>query len=55
MGFETPGPIINELAIEYNLSNDGLAMGVNLFKKNITGTWLIQQCKDVWASIPTIN
>ena len=49
MGFETPGPIINELAIEYNLSNDGLAMGVNLFKKNITGTWLIQQCKDVWG------
>jgi len=48
MGLELKHPIINEKALEYNLTNEGGAFGTIRFLKNITGLWLIQECKRLW-------
>ena len=49
MGFETEGPVINDTAFRYNFSNSTMPLRTNMFKKNITGTWLVQQCCEAWG------
>ncbi len=48
MGTETPVSIHSEEAWRHNFSNSTMPLMTNMFKKNITGTWIIQQCKDAW-------
>jgi len=48
IGKETESPIINDQAFNANFSNEGGAEGLNLFVKNITGLWIIQQCREKW-------
>ncbi len=49
LGMETDAPVLNRAAFEANLSNSTMPLMTNMFKKNITGTWIIQQCKSVWG------
>ena len=49
MGVETAAPVLGELAFRSNFSNSTMPLMTNMFKKNITGTWIIQQCAKAWA------
>jgi len=48
LGIETPEPIINEMSFKYNFTNEGSAHGGFRFLKNVTGFWIIQECKKFW-------
>ncbi|GAH84306.1 unnamed protein product, partial [marine sediment metagenome] len=48
IGQETESPIINNQALNAGFSNEGGVEGLNLFVKNITGLWIIQQCREKW-------
>jgi rhamnulokinase len=48
MGFESTQPIINKKALESNFTNEGGVRGTTRFLKNISGLWLIQQCRKEW-------
>jgi rhamnulokinase len=48
MGIETEVPIINKQALAYNFTNEGGIEGTIRFLKNLTGLWLIQECKSLW-------
>ena len=49
MGIETKDAIINDLSYERNFTNEGGIEGTTRFLKNITGMWLLEQCRKVWA------
>jgi rhamnulokinase len=49
MGIETRHPIISELALRLNFTNEGGVEGTFRFLKNIMGLWLLQQCRKAWA------
>ena len=48
LGVEVKKPIISKKALKYNLTNEGGIGGTFRFLKNITGLWLIQECKKIW-------
>lgn len=48
IGVELKKPIINENVLKYNFTNEGGINGTIRFLKNITGLWLIQECKKTW-------
>jgi len=48
IGIETPEPIINEKSFQFNFTNEGSADGGFRFLKNVTGFWIIQECKKFW-------
>ena len=48
MGQETETPIINDRVFDLGFSNEGGVEGINLFIKQITGFWIIQQCREKW-------
>ena len=49
MGVELPEPIINDAARELNFTNEiGYGNSVRLLK-NITGLWVVQECRRYWA------
>jgi len=48
IGIESPKPIINEMSFKYNFTNEGSADGGFRFLKNVTGFWIIQECKKFW-------
>ena len=50
MGIEVPAPIINEESARLNFTNEGGIEGTTRFLKNITGMWLLEQCRKVWRS-----
>lgn len=50
MGVETEGCVRNDIAYAYNFSNSTMPLKCNMFKKNITGTWIIQQCCKRWGN-----
>ena len=50
VGVETGTPIINPKSLEYNFTNEGgVDQSVRLLK-NVTGLWLLQECRRIWAS-----
>ena len=49
MGIESPEPIISDASCEKNFTNEGGIEGTTRFLKNITGMWLLEQCRKVWA------
>ncbi len=49
MGVETEEPIISEESFSLNYTNEGGVDGTVRFLKNITGMWLIEQCRASWA------
>ncbi len=48
LGVEISHPIINEKALSYNFTNEGGVEGSFHLLKNITGLWLVQECRRAW-------
>ncbi|UCE43189.1 MAG: rhamnulokinase [Candidatus Aminicenantes bacterium] len=48
MGIETENPIIDDLALRLNFTNEGGVEGTFRVLKNITGLWLLQKCREAW-------
>ncbi len=50
MGIETPEAIINDKSLKYSFTNEGGVEKTIRFLKNITGLWLLQECRRQWRS-----
>jgi rhamnulokinase len=48
MGIETGAPIITPETLSMNFTNEGGACGTCRVLKNITGMWLLEECRRVW-------
>ncbi len=48
MGIESKTPIIDDKSYGYNFTNEGGIEGTTRFLKNITGMWLLEQCRKTW-------
>ena len=48
MGVELPEPEITEESFALNFTNEGGVDGTTRFLKNITGMWLLEQCRVAW-------
>lgn len=48
MGIETLAPIVTKESFEQNFTNEGGVEGTTCFLKNITGMWLLEQCRKEW-------
>lgn len=48
MGIESPKPIVNDSVMRLNFTNEGGVGGTVRVLKNITGLWLVQECRRVW-------
>ncbi len=55
MGVEARNPIITQQALEFNFTNEGGVEGFFRFLKNITGLWLVQQCRKKWAERSSLS
>jgi rhamnulokinase len=49
MGVEVNTPVINDLTLRYNFTNEGGVAGTIRLLKNIMGLWLVQECRRTWA------
>lgn len=49
MGIELPEPVIDERTYALNFTNEGGVDGTTRLLKNITGMWLLEQCRTAWA------
>lgn len=50
MGLEMPAPVINEASLAANVTNEGGVLGTYRLLKNITGLWILQQCRQTWLA-----
>ncbi|GAK52364.1 carbohydrate kinase, FGGY family protein [Candidatus Moduliflexus flocculans] len=48
LGLEIPQPIITPDVMRYNITNEGGVGKTFRFLKNISGLWLVQECKRIW-------
>ena len=48
MGIESPRPVVNDSVLQLNFTNEGGVGGTIRLLKNITGLWLVQECRRVW-------
>jgi rhamnulokinase len=49
MGVESPTPVINDQCRTLNFTNEGGVGNSIRLLKNITGMWLLQECRRVWT------
>jgi rhamnulokinase len=49
MGVELPSPLISPRTLAANFTNEGGVAGTIRFLKNISGLWLLQQCRKEWS------
>ena len=49
LGLEIKTPIVNELALKYNFTNEGGVARTYRFLKNIAGLWFLQECRRIWS------
>ena len=49
MGVETETPVVTKESFENNFTNEGGVEGTTRFLKNITGMWLLEECRREWA------
>jgi rhamnulokinase len=49
IGVELPEPLINNAVREANFTNEAGHDGTTRFLKNISGLWLLQECRRAWA------
>lgn len=47
-GIETPRPVLTQAAFERGFTNEACYGGGNRLLKNITGLWLLQECRRHW-------
>ena len=50
IGTEIAQPIINQQALQWNITNEGGINGTFRLLKNVTGLWLIQECNRAWRN-----
>jgi sugar (pentulose or hexulose) kinase len=50
IGVETPKPVINATSLKFNMTNEGGVCNTIRLLKNITGLWLVQECRRAWAA-----
>jgi rhamnulokinase len=50
MGVELPAPLINEKSLRHDYTNEGGVGGRIRLLKNITGLWLVQECRRYFKS-----
>ena len=48
MGVESPHPVVNETALALNVTNEGGVCDTIRLLKNVTGLWVIQECRRTW-------
>jgi len=48
MGVESPQPVVNDQVLKLNFTNEGGVGNTIRLLKNITGLWLVQECRRVW-------
>ncbi len=48
MGVEVPQPVVNDEVSALNFTNEGGVGDTTRLLKNITGLWLVQECRRVW-------
>ncbi len=48
MGIESPQPVVNDAVLKLNFTNEGGVGGTTRLLKNITGMWLVQECRRMW-------
>ena len=48
MGVESPEPVVNDQVLQLNFTNEGGVGNTIRLLKNITGMWLVQECRRVW-------
>lgn len=49
MGIEARQPVINEVSLAFNLTNEGGVNDTFRVLKNIMGMWLLQECRREWV------
>jgi len=49
LGKEITDPLINQDVLDANFTNEGGVAGTYRFLRNLTGLWLVQECKREWA------
>jgi rhamnulokinase len=49
VGVDVPSPVIDERSLASELANEGGADGGFRLCKNVTGLWLVQECRRTWA------
>jgi rhamnulokinase len=49
LGANVSAPIINASSLAYNFTNEGGVDGTFRFSKNVTGLWLVQECRRAWT------
>ncbi len=52
LGIESPTPIITQRSREENFTNEGGLDGTIRFLKNITGMWLLENCRKEFENVP---
>jgi len=50
VGLEMPSPLITPETLRLNFTNEGGMEGRIRFLKNVTGLWLVQQCRKKWST-----
>jgi rhamnulokinase len=48
IGVETPAPVMTPLCRDLSFTNEGGVGGTIRVLKNITGLWLVQECRRIW-------
>ncbi len=49
VGMEIRHPIITDQSLAYNFTNEGGVYGTFRFLRNVTGMWLVAECRRLWA------
>ena len=49
MGIESPCPVIDDKVLQRNFTNEGGVGNTIRLLKNITGLWLVQECRRAWS------
>ena len=50
LGVELPTPVINAESRKFNFTNEAGYANSIMFRKNIVGLWIVQECKRAWAA-----
>jgi rhamnulokinase len=51
LGAELGAPIIDAASRKYNFTNEAGYGGTTMFRKNIVGLWIVQECKRAWSAL----